>query len=126
MKKVLLLLLPFIAILSLSGCSSTQSYLGGFSNFVDRTDAQCQDYSVKDWKRNVTKFKDYSITRFRREKGNLSSAQLKEIVKLNARYMAIVSSQGVVTVTDIMKDAKTLGPDVIGTFIDQFLQRTEK
>lgn len=126
MKKVFLLLLPFIAILSLSSCSTPESYVGSFTNFIDRTDAECQYYSVKEWKQNINRFKNYSITRFRKEKANLSPYQLKEIAKLDARYMAIVSSQGVVQVKDIMESAKTIGPEVLGNFIDQFLKRTEK
>lgn len=122
--KRLLLLLPFLAILALSSCT-TQSYVGSFANFVDRTDANCQNYSVNDWKRNISKFKNYSVTRFAREKSNLTPSQIKEVLRLDARYVAIVGSQGIVQAKDLVEEAKSICPEMIGSSIDQFLKRTD-
>src|SRR5574344_1580900 len=101
MKRIFILL-PLLAILCLTSCS-TQSYVSSFANFVDKTDANCEYYSLSQWERNVDKFKNYSITRFNKEKGNLSNEQIKEILKLDARYIGIVSSQHVLNVSDIIK-----------------------
>lgn len=124
MKKIFLLL-PFLAVLCLSSCS-TQSYVGSFANFVDRTDADCQNYSVKRWERNLAQFKKYSVTRFYKERSNLTPSQIKEVLRLDARYIGIVSAQGVVQAKDLINEAKTIGPDMMGGFIDEFLKRTRK
>jgi hypothetical protein len=125
MKKIFLLLLPFIAVLCFSSCT-TQSYVGGFANFVDRTDANCHNYSIKRWERNIKQFKKYSVDRFYKEKSNLTASQLKEVLRLDARYVGIVSSQGLVQAKDLINEAKTIGPDMIGSFLNEFLKRTNK
>src|SRR5574344_1266613 len=116
--KHLFILLSFSALICLSSCT-TQSYLANFANFVDKTDANCQYYSLKQWERNVNKFKKYGVERFYKEKGKLSIGQINEILKLDARYLGIVSSQNVIQVTDIINDIKKMGPDVLGGFYNE-------
>lgn len=119
------MLLSLVAVCCLSSCTS-QSYVSNFSNFVDQTDAHCHQYSARDWERNISKFKDYSITRFSKEKSRLTSDQIKEVLRLDARYVAIASSQGVMEAKSIIDDVKNIGPEVLGDFLDQFLKRTGK
>ncbi len=123
--KRLPFLLFFLIIISLTGCT-TQSYISSFTNFVDKTDANCQNYSLKQWKHNVNKFKKYGIERFYKEKENLSNEQIKEVLKLDARYLGIVSSQKVIEVSDIIKDIKKMSPDVLGGFYNEFMNRFNK
>jgi len=120
--KHLLFLLFFGIIISLTSCT-TQSYISSFTNFVDKTDASCQNYSLKQWKRNVNKFKKYGIERFYKEKENLSNEEIKEVLKLDARYLGIVSNQKVIEVSDIIKDIKKMSPDVLSGFYNEFMNR---
>jgi hypothetical protein len=99
--------------------------MSSFSRFVDRTDANCQNYSIKKWQRNVKQFKNYSMDRFYRNKSNLSLSQIREIFKLDARYLGIVSAQGVIDAKGILDDVRTTGPQVFGSFLDTFLNRTK-
>jgi len=120
--KHLLFLLFFGIIISLTSCT-TQSYISSFTNFVDKTDSSCQNYSLKQWKRNVNKFKKYGIERFYKEKENLSNEEIKEVLKLDARYLGIVSNQKVIEVSDIIKDIKKMSPDVLSGFYNEFMNR---
>jgi len=124
MKKILLLL-PILAVLVLTSCS-TESYVSNFSRFVDRTDAQCQDYNMSKWEKSINQFRKYGITQFCQKKSKLSSSQIKEILRLDARYLAIASSQSAVQVEDLISDFKKMGPELIGGFLDDFLKRSGK
>jgi len=125
MKK-LYLLLAFISTLVLLSSCTTQSYIGNFNKFVDKTDANCHNYSINQWKKNIAKFKDYSITRFYKEKSNLTSTQMKEVLRLDTRYIVIVSSQGVIQVKNLIDEVKGTGPEMIGSFIDELLKKSKK
>lgn len=119
---MLFFVLPFLAVIMLSSCT-TQDYVARFSNFVDKTDATCQYYSFKQWERNVKTFKKYSVDRFYKRKANLSIGQIKDILALDARYLGIVSAQGVIDTKDIIKEVRSTGPEVAGSFLDSFLDR---
>ncbi len=124
MKKSYLLL-SLISILIFSSCT-TQSYVSSFNKFVDKTDANCHNYSINQWKKNIAKFKDYSITRFYKEKSNLTSSQIKDVLRLDARYIVIVSSQGVIQVKNLVDEVKGTAPEMIGTFVDELLKKGKK
>ena len=124
MKKSYLLL-SLISILIFSSCT-TQSYVSSFNKFVDKTDANCHNYSINQWKKNIAKFKDYSITRFYKEKSNLTSSQIKDVLRLDARYIVIVSSQGVIQVKNLVDEVKSTAPEMIGTFVDELLKKGKK
>ena len=124
MKKFYLLL-SVISILIFSSCT-TQSYVSSFSRFVDKTDANCHNYSINQWKKNIAKFKDYSVTRFYKEKSNLTSSQIKDVLRLDARYIVIVSSQGVIQVKNLIDEVKGTAPEMIGSFVDELLKKGKK
>jgi hypothetical protein len=124
MKKSYLLL-SLISILVFSSCT-TQSYVSSFSKFVDKTDAKCHNYSINQWKKNIAKFKDYSITRFYKEKSKLTSSQIKDVLRLDARYIVIVSSQGVIQVKNLIDEVKGTAPEMIGSFVEELLKKGKK
>jgi len=124
MKKFYLLL-SVISILIFSSCT-TQSSVSSFSRFVDKTDANCHNYSINQWKKNIAKFKDYSVTRFYKEKSNLTSSQIKDVLRLDARYIVIVSSQGVIQVKNLIDEVKGTAPEMIGSFVDELLKKGKK
>jgi hypothetical protein len=124
MKKILLFITLFTTIL-LSSCT-TQSYVSNFSKFVNRTDDQCKDYSFKKWKRNIKQFKNYSVTQFYKRKADLTPSQYREVLLLDARYVTIVGSEGVFKVVGIVKDIKTMGPEVLNDLLNTYLKQTKK
>lgn len=124
MVRRLLFLLPLMAIFIFSSCT-TDSYLTSFSRFVDRTDAQCHYYSYNKWEKNINKFTKYSVDRFSREKAKLSPSELKAVLDLDARYAAILSSEGVIQTKGVVEEVKKQGPAYLQQFLDVFNRRTE-
>lgn len=120
MKKLLLvrtfLILSVIILLSACGINSKDSYLESFEEFVVKVE-KSENFSEEDLTSIKKEYLDYTETYYNKYKEELTSTEKEFVVKLKARYYAVMAKQGLKDVGSALKDLGEQANDLINNML---------
>lgn len=120
MKKLLLvktfLILSIVVLLSACGINSKDSYLESFERFVVKIE-KYENISEEDLTSIKKEYLDYTETYYNKYKEELTSTEKEIIVKLKARYYAVMTKQGLKDVGSALKDLGEQANDLINNML---------
>ena len=126
MKKLLLvrtfLILSVIILLSACGINSKDSYLESFEEFVVKVE-KSENFSEEDLTSIKKEYLDYTETYYNKYKEELTSTEKELIVKLKARYYAVMAKQELKDVGSALKDLGEQANDLINNMNQVFPNR---
>ena len=120
MKNLLLakkfLILSIVVLLSACGINSKDSYLESFEYFVVKIE-KYENISEEDLTSIKKEYLDYTETYYNKYKEELTSTEKEIIVKLKARYYAVMTKQGLKDVGSALKDLGEQANDLINNML---------
>lgn len=99
------------------GINSKDSYLKSFEKFIEKIE-QTESFSSAEITSIKKKYLDYSETYYHKYEAELSNIEEGRIIELKARYYAVLTKQGIMDVSDTLKD---LGEQA-SEFINEILE----
>lgn len=109
--------LVFIATLSACGINSKESYLESFEEFVVRIEMD-EDITGDKLTSAKKEYLDYTETYYNKYKEELTSTEKELIVKLKARYYAIMVKHGLKDASSTLKDLGEQASELINNILE--------
>ena len=102
MKKYTLFL--FVTFITLCSCTSKDSYILKFEEFVTDVELNYKSYSEADWKLKDEEFKKLSEIQFEEQKNKMTPEEISKVNQLIGKYNGLKIASGINEIKDKIKD----------------------
>lgn len=106
----------FIVTLFGCGINSKKTYLESFEKFVVRIEID-ENITEEELTSVKKEYLDYTETYYNRFKGELTDTEREVVIKLKARYYAVMTKQGLKDVSGTLKDLGEQANDFINNLL---------
>lgn len=96
-------LLIFTALILLTACQSKETYLAGFTKFVEEVKAEGENYSVEQWQKADETFQKFAEVDYATYRNELTELEKEQVGRLKAAYKVVIAKRDL---NNFMNDAK--------------------